>query len=108
MGLIIEKSVHYGPARDFLVKLHPGAMGEICLRCGGKKIQKGVLFGHDGQGGNIVGPKYRTGLIFNMLARTEQAWCDLCLACGEITRIYVAETDREWWTRDYIDENHVF
>jgi hypothetical protein len=83
-------------------------MGEICLRCGGSNIQENVLFGSAGDGASLVGLKYRSGLIFNILAKTESTWCDLCLDCGEITRPFVQNIDREWWTKEVIDENKIF
>jgi len=87
--------------------MYSSCMGEICLRCGSSNIKKRVLFG--GSSSNMgTGPQYKYGLILNLQSRPERAWCDLCIDCGEITRLYVTNTDHEWWTKDEIDERRVF
>ena len=49
---------------------------------------------------NHVGPLYADNPEFPNWygGGAETAYCDLCLDCGHIVRLYVMTTDRDWYT----------
>ena len=64
-----------------------------CPHCSSTNIKEGVSIGKTGDSGSI-GPQYRFGIVVG----TAPMFCDLCLDCGEITRMYVKEKnlDKKW------------
>jgi hypothetical protein len=72
-------------------------MGELCLNCGGKNIENGIRIGHQTESGGL-GPSYQNKRI-PFIIGAEQMFCNLCLDCGELTRIYVKETKRDWFKK---------
>ena len=64
----------------------------VCKHCEGTNIVEGVIFGN--RDIHHVGPKYSTVLFFET---AEQTYCDICIDCGEINRIYIKPNlDRKW------------
>lgn len=74
-----------------------------CPHCSSTNIKEGVSIGKTGDSGSI-GPQYRFGIVagtqyrFGIDVGTAPMFCDLCLDCGEITRMYVKEKnlDKKW------------
>jgi hypothetical protein len=63
-----------------------------CKNCDSANIEQGIAIGLSAESGNI-GPKSK-GKIFNYVS---QMYCDICLDCGEIVRLYIKDdTDRNW------------
>lgn len=63
-----------------------------CPNCNSVNIEEGVSIGVSAKTGN-VGPKFRSGLFIGVA----QAYCDICLDCGEIIRFFIKEnTDKKW------------
>lgn len=63
-----------------------------CKNCNSTRIEKGIKVGTSSDYGNI-GPKFRKSVFVGVA----QTYCDLCLDCGEIVRIYIKEdTDKKW------------
>ncbi len=63
-----------------------------CKQCGKSNIEVGVKLGMSTEPANF-GPKYSKSVFIG----TAPAFCDLCLDCGEINRIYIkSETNKKW------------
>ena len=64
-----------------------------CPVCGSSNIDNGIAISQTAEVGNI-GPLYKTKFL---LTGVSQMYCDLCLECGEITRLFIkGTTDRNW------------
>lgn len=63
-----------------------------CQQCNSTRIEEGIAIGQTAETGNI-GPKSRKGPF----GYVSQMYCDLCLDCGTIQRLYIKDgTDRKW------------
>lgn len=66
-----------------------------CPNCNSTRIETGIAIGQSAEVGNI-GPKYSKGIFGGVT----QMYCDLCLDCGEILRLYIKDTtDRNWYKK---------
>lgn len=66
-----------------------------CPNCGSTNIEEGVSIGKSAESGS-VGPKFNSGLFLGVA----QMYCDICLECGEITRLFIKEsTDKKWFKK---------
>jgi len=64
-----------------------------CQNCGSSRIEQGIAISQSAETGNI-GPKYKANLL---MTGVSQMYCDMCLDCGEIIRLYIKDkTDRNW------------
>lgn len=68
-----------------------------CPHCGSEHIETGVVIGQSGNGG-CVGPKFGAGFVIG-IASTAQLYCDICLDCGEITRLYIKSYNHKQWIK---------
>ncbi|WP_163969579.1 hypothetical protein [Oceanobacillus halotolerans] len=60
--------------------------------CGSTTIEESVSIGLTAKSGSI-GPQYRKGILVSVA----QMYSDICLDCGEITRLYIKENaDKNW------------
>ncbi|MTI95857.1 MAG: hypothetical protein FH749_10300 [Firmicutes bacterium] len=63
-----------------------------CKQCGSGNIKQGIIMGQT-SGAGYIGPQYKATFLTSV-ART---YCDLCLECGEILRMYIKQsTDKKW------------
>ena len=63
-----------------------------CKKCNSTRIEEGIAIGLTAKTGNI-GPKSSKG-IFTYVS---QMYCDICLDCGKIVRLYIKDdTNRKW------------
>lgn len=66
-----------------------------CPHCGSNHIETGVPIKTSGKG-EWVGPQF--GAIIG-IACTAILVCDICLDCGEITRLYTNSYDHKHWVK---------
>jgi hypothetical protein len=68
-----------------------------CPHCGSDDITKGMKLGLTATAGDVGINYHATGKFLGVsLLGNEPLLVDLCMACGTLTRIYVAETERKW------------
>jgi len=66
-----------------------------CPHCGGTNIVVGVRVDQTADAGRI-GLCYKTKFV---LMGTEPLYADVCEGCGTVTRMYVKETGKNWYTK---------
>lgn len=66
-----------------------------CPYCGGSNITQGVRVGQTAEVGDI-GLSYKTKFL---VIGTEQLHADICNDCGTVSRFFVRNTARQWYTK---------
>ena len=66
-----------------------------CPNCGGDHIEDGIAIALSNEVGNI-GPHYKTRFLITGVC---QMYCDLCLDCGEVVRMYIKDTTERNWIK---------
>jgi hypothetical protein len=66
-----------------------------CIYCNSQNIKTDIVVDQTADAGRI-GLAYRTKFI---LGGVEEFYADLCLDCGSITRLYVKNSDRNWYVK---------
>ena len=65
-----------------------------CKHCGGKNIEEGIALGMANEAFD-VGLKYSTLMMIGAVS----VYCDVCMDCGEILRMYITDKSKRKWKK---------